>query len=147
MKIKSFGFTLMELMIVVAILGILAALAYPQYIGYVEKGKRAECRSALLVAAQKMEKFYSNNNRYPAAGAAGLTEARIAANSNDGNPGASCTIAITNSVLPTGTPTPTPASYLLTATATYPDRSCTSFTLNETSSKNAYGPNTAGCWR
>lgn len=149
MKNKTLGFTLMELMIVVAILGILSALAYPQYVEYVQKGRRAECRSALLLAAQKMEKFYSNNNTYPAAGAAGRAAANIAANSNDGNPGASCTIEITASVPPTGGAAPQPARFLLTAdnTTTYQDRYCRTLTLDELSIKNGTGTDTTRCWR
>jgi type IV pilus assembly protein PilE len=141
MKNKSSGFTLMELMIVVAILGILAALAYPQYVEYVAKGRRAECRSALLLATQKMEKFYSNNNFYPAT----LAAANINPNSNELATGASCTIALSNVVAPAAGGTA--AQFLLTATATYPDRLCTSITLNETITKVGYGPDPAACWR
>lgn len=144
MKNKSLGFTLMEIMIVVAILGILAAIAYPQYVEYVAKGRRVECRSALLLAAQKMEKFYSNNNVYPTT----LGAANIKLNSNDGNPGASCTI----DELTAATSTPpvaggTPATFLLTARTTYNDRYCTTLTLTETSFKTGTGPDISRCWR
>jgi type IV pilus assembly protein PilE len=144
MKNKTSGFTLIELMIAVAILGILAALAYPQYVEYVAKGKRSECRSALLLAAQKMEKFYSNNNTYPAA----LGDAGIASNSNDGNPGASCTLL----PLTAATSTPpaaggTPATFLLTATTTYNDKYCSTLTLNQLSVKGGTGTDSTRCWR
>ena len=58
------GFTLVELLIVVTIVGILAAVAYPAYTSYVERGKRADARSALLEAAQFMERHYSAQNAY-----------------------------------------------------------------------------------
>ena len=58
------GFTLVELMIVVAIVGILAAIAYPSYIESVRKGKRAEGRAALTSLLQQQERFFTQNNTY-----------------------------------------------------------------------------------
>jgi type IV pilus assembly protein PilE len=150
MKNKTTGFTLIELMIAVAIVGILAALAYPQYVEYVAKGKRAECRSALLIASQKMEKFYSNNNRYPSADAAGLVAANINPNSNDlvgTNVGQSCTIAITAMQLPQAGGTA--ATFTLTATRTPAgsDKYCTTLTFNQLGTKDGTGPGADRCWR
>jgi len=58
------GFTLVELMIVVAIIGILAAVAYPSYTQYVQRANRAEARSMLLENAQFLERNYTTANRY-----------------------------------------------------------------------------------
>lgn len=58
------GVTLIELMIVVVIIGILSAIAYPNYTAYVQRGNRAEARSVLLEAAQFMERSYTMNNCY-----------------------------------------------------------------------------------
>jgi len=58
------GFTLIEMMIVIAILGILAAVAYPAYTQHVQRSRRAQAQSALLEAAQYMQRFYAANNRY-----------------------------------------------------------------------------------
>jgi len=58
------GFTLIELMIVVVIVGVLAAIAYPSYQQYARETKRADAHAALLRIATLEEKFFSNNNTY-----------------------------------------------------------------------------------
>jgi type IV pilus assembly protein PilE len=58
------GFTLIELMIVVAVVAILAAVAFPAYTQYVEQTRRADAQSALLNAAQNLERCFTRNNSY-----------------------------------------------------------------------------------
>ncbi|MBI3381243.1 MAG: type IV pilin protein [Aquabacterium sp.] len=60
----SRGFTLVELMIVIAIIGILGALAYPSYTNNVARGRRADAQKALLEASQFMQRYYVANNSY-----------------------------------------------------------------------------------
>ena len=58
------GFTLIEMMIVVAIIGILASIAYPSYMESVLKGRRAEGRAALTELLQQQERYMTQRNLY-----------------------------------------------------------------------------------
>lgn len=69
---KQQGFTLMELMIAVAVVGILAAIAIPAYKGYVQRGARAAVQADLVAAATTMERLKAQNFTYAGA-AAGTT--------------------------------------------------------------------------
>lgn len=61
---KLTGFSLIEVMVVVVVIGILAAVALPSYQESVRRGNRAAARAALLEAQQFMERFYAANNAY-----------------------------------------------------------------------------------
>jgi len=123
----SRGFTLIELMIAVAVVGILAAIAYPSYQDSVRKARRADAKSALLDAAQRQERFYSENSQYTAPlGTGGLN---LSATTTDGY----YTLAITNADantagrISTFTITATPVA----GTTQEKDTTCTIFSLNQ----------------
>lgn len=73
------GFTLIEVMIVVAIVAILSAIAFPSYQESVRKSKRADARTQLLEASQHMQRFYSQNDRYDQANDAAGTAVALPA--------------------------------------------------------------------
>ena len=77
----SGGFTLIELMITVAIIGILAAIAYPSYQDYVRKGRLADGKAAILAVQLDQERFRANCPSY----AGSITNARTCAASGLGH--------------------------------------------------------------
>lgn len=70
---KAAGFTLVELMIAVIIVGILAAIVIPTYSDYVRRGKIAEATSQLASMAVKLEQYFQDNRTYAGACAVGTT--------------------------------------------------------------------------
>ena len=69
---RSTGFTLIELMVTVAIVAILAAVALPNYTDYVRRGKIQEATSALLAMRVKTEQYFQDNRQYPTGGCVAL---------------------------------------------------------------------------
>ena len=61
------GFTLVEMMIVCAVIALLAAIAYPSYTSQILKSQRMEGKAALMRAAQLLERSFTQNGAYPAA--------------------------------------------------------------------------------
>jgi type IV pilus assembly protein PilE len=101
---KNKGFTLMELMIVVAIVGILAAVALPSYQQYIIRTKRADATGALMAATNALERHRANNFTYAGA-AAGTTFTANVPSDGTTAPYYTITLAVTGT------------TYTLTATA------------------------------
>jgi len=133
------GFTLIELMITVAIVGILGAIAYPSYTEYVRRGHRAEARTGLLQAQMWLERAATATGTYPLATAFPTNLTKV--------PGDRYTITYT----PTGDPV---TSFTLTATrkpgSAQADDRCGDFTLTNTGVRGAVNYNSstsaAECW-
>ncbi|MGE5470743.1 MAG: type IV pilin protein [Bacteroidota bacterium] len=126
------GFTLVELMIVVAIIGILSAIAYPNYMEYVRSSARADAKAALMENAQYLERYQTTSNKYDVA--AGV----ISSVSPKGASGSAVRYNITLAV-------PGATTYTLTATPTGAqavDR-CGTLTLTANGTRS---PTTSGCW-
>lgn len=73
-RLAESGFTLIELMIVIVIIGILAAIAYPSYVRHIERSHIADGQKALLEVAQCMEREYTRGFSYPLHGSQALTD-------------------------------------------------------------------------
>lgn len=137
---RTSGFSLIELMVVVAIIGILGTIAYPSYTEYVRRGGRSEATAALLEAQQFMERYYAANNRY-----------NTAANGNPALPTRLQTIPVSGATRYTLSVTATPNAYTLTATpsGSMTGDKCGSLTITNTGVKgrSATGGTAAECWR
>lgn len=134
MKKVQAGFTLIELMITVAIVGILTAIALPSYQQYVERGRRAEGKAALLRAALWLERAATVAGTYP------VTSAYPA--SLQFSESQHYELSYLQGAGGTG--------FALTATPLITDANCGNLTLNQAGTRGAAGVTTGAivteCW-
>ncbi|WGL18185.1 type IV pilin protein [Microbulbifer bruguierae] len=133
------GFTLIELIIVVAIIGVIAGIAYPSYMDSVRKSNRSDAKASLHDVAQRLQRCFTVYNAY---------------NSED------CSVAESlkdDGVISSGeglydiTAALATTTYRLTATPVVggiqdSDNRCRTLTLNQAGVRNATGADTASCW-
>ncbi|MDI3381954.1 type IV pilin protein [Xenophilus aerolatus] len=141
MRQSAKGFTLIELMIVVAVVAILAAIAYPSYQEYVMRSRRVEGQSMLNDAAARMERWRAQNGSYPQPSTDTDYQKLMARGRSSENGYYTLTVEAT------------PTAYTLTAEralAQQADTRCGNFTLDSTGKK-GMAPGTPGtaadCWR
>lgn len=131
---RQSGFTLIEVMITVVVIGILASIAYPSYQEFVKRGNRTEGQAFLSEVAARQERYYAQNHAYITdigklnlkngdKSETGKYELSIAANAGDGG-------------------------YTLTATQQFGDTACGNLTLTATGVKGVSGSKSAAdCWK
>jgi type IV pilus assembly protein PilE len=136
---RSAGFTLIELMIAVAVIGILASIAYPSYQRYVTESRRTEAKAILMEVSGQLERCYTVNNDYSNCNA-------FPRNSENGFYVVS---APTNSTVHATDAYLTPFSYRIIAVAQEPqasrDTGCGNLTLTHRGERDATGARD-DCW-
>lgn len=140
------GFSLIELMIVVAIIAIISAFAYPSYDRYVIKTKRSVAQNALLQVADRQQQFFMDNKRF----AADITNLGFPANPYVIDDNGTSTVAsdadavyslsLSNVTATTWTATATPLNSQLSR-----DTYCGSLTITQTGAKSKSGASDK-CW-
>jgi len=139
---RESGFTLIELMITVAIVAILTAIAYPSYTQYVRRAHRADAKTALLGDAQFLERNFTESNAYNKnAAGANITDTSLPHIQSPASGTAIYTISVT---------TPTATTYTLTATPAsggpMDGDVCGALTLTHQGVKGVGGSTVEACW-
>ncbi len=145
MEVKQMGFTLVELMIAVAIVGIFASISYPSYQSHIMKAKRSEAQAALVSMATAMEQWRVENNNNYGDGTDSIFATQVP---TDGIGTKTYSLTFTTTV--SASDSTKYDKYTLTATPVTPQDAdvCHVLTLKSTGEKVANGvsPDTANCW-
>ncbi|PYC28119.1 pilus assembly protein PilE [Aquipseudomonas alcaligenes] len=138
---RQSGFTLIELMIAVVVVGILAAIAIPNYTEYLTRSSRSEGHALLSEAAARQERFFAQNNRYVTSGAdINLLALRNTSGTVVRSENGYYELSV-SSVAGDG-------GYTLTATQRFGDTGCGNLTLNAIGDKGRTGTKPLDqCWK
>lgn len=133
------GFTLIEVMVVVAIIGIITAIAYPSYMEYVRKSNRAEAKVVLNDVAQRLQRCFTAYSAYDNA-ACTVAGAISGGNTIESEHGYYSIAGVL-----------TPTTFALTATAVSGtsqagDKRCETLSLDQAGERKATGSNSTECW-
>ena len=132
------GFTLIELMIVVAVIAIIAAIAIPAYQDYVTRAKRADGKETLLAVQLAEEKWRANNISYTAL----MTSLGYAGDSAQDSAAGHYKVTVTNATASTYSLTAVPQGSQATA-----DAECANLIIDQNNTKTISGTGTAAnCW-
>jgi len=127
---KMKGFSLIELMVVVAVIAILASIAYPSYMQHIVKTRRSAGEACLLEQAQFMERYYTTNMKYSGAAL----------------PGTGCAAELAEHYAFAFEAGPAATTYTIAANPQGSQAardSCGKLTINQVGVKT---PDTSGCW-
>lgn len=140
------GFTLIELMIVIAVLGVVAAIAIPSFVGQVQKARRSDAKQALFDVAGKLEQYYQDNKGYPTTADMDL----LGYDDGDGLPATFISLERYYTIGFAAAPAQTATSYTIEAVPITPqdqDTDCATFRFSHLGVKSVTGPLGADrCW-
>lgn len=139
MNFKSKGFTLIELMIVLVIVAILAAVAFPSYQDSVLKTRRADAKDALLRISHAQERHFTQFARYASNLGGGVSAANLGMSAADlESEGGYYNVTLTN---------PGTTTYTLVATPVSADAKCGNLSLSQDGTKGKTGTaSLEDCW-
>jgi len=141
---RQCGFTLIEVMVVVTIIGILASIAYPSYMEYVRNANRADAQALMLENAQFMERRFTTCGSYAAIGTAAPCNAAADLPKDQSPENGTARYSITLN------PAPDATTYTIQAqpAGSYADAKCGTMTITQTGAKTETGTGSLGeCWK